>query len=335
MSINKAAKYRYEIIDQCLRMTTRRWTRKALQEKINRRLENKEGEGTSISRSQVHYDLEAMIYHFDAPIEKHTIGRESVYYYSVEGYSIKNIPVSEQELDLMADASVMLKQKKGLSVGIGLGEITRRLQNRYEDEDIARPAISFQKAPAVEGLQYLDDIYRYIKKKTVITISYQAFRSDRIKEYTLHPYLLKEDDHRWYVLAYAEEAQQLRVFALDRMRSVKPLDLPYKESELEDNEDYFRNVIGVTVLPGEQVEDIQVIFSPKMAPYICSRKLHHSQEVVNRLADGSIHVRYQLMINPELVSRLFSYDKDVRVLRPQRLIEAIKESAEEMISHYH
>jgi len=335
MPVNKAARFRYEIIDECLRNTSRKWTKTALLEYINRRLELHFGAGTSISVSQLRYDLEGMQTECGAPIEMYREGKGYYYRYEEPEFSIKTIPVGEEDILKLNEAVGLLRQIKGFTIADEMAEIVKRLEHRYRfPNSSGHPVISFESSPAVQGIENLEDIYHAILRKKVLKVSYQAFHASEPREWNLHPYLLKEHGHRWYLLCYAQEKENIGVFALDRMKDIRISKVPFRENEFVNGEDYFRDVIGVTVLPNQTASEIELVFSAKLNPYILTKPLHHSQEVLHQFENGNLHVRYQLMINPELISMLLGYGNDVRVLRPQSLADEIRNVAAALLKHY-
>jgi len=333
MPINRDALYRFRIIDICLRNSKRVWTTEYLLEVLNNKLEFKYGDGTRVSRTTLLSDLEAMKSLFEAPIDDYDVGKKKAYYYTIDNYSFFSIPVSEGELEHVKDAAHMLRQQKGFTTAIGLSEIARKLENRYEPSEPRRRLISFQGAPSVKGLEHLDFLYRCIKQKTPVSIVHQPFGSDNARQRTVHPYMLKEDDHRWYLFGYVPDKESFGAFGLERIKSADTIDVPYIESTLHDNEDYFRHVLGVTVYSAEEVQEIELLFSQKMKPYIETRPLHHSQQT-EATASGQLLARYQLKLNPELTSRILSYGPDVTVLKPQRLVDEIKKALKNTQAQY-
>ncbi|MBS1585995.1 MAG: WYL domain-containing protein [Bacteroidetes bacterium] len=135
------------------------------------------------------------------------------------------------------------------------------------------------------------------------------------------------------MLGQSEEKQSIGIFALDRMREIKIARIPFIENNL-NSDDYFKDVIGVTLVPGQGVEDIELNFSSHLAPYIQSKPLHNSQQTVAIREDGSLHIRLKLCINPELISILLSYGKDVKVLQPTHLAEQIRQIGSELVNSY-
>ncbi len=60
MPVNKAARLRYEVIDECLRNPMKKWTRKSLLEQVNKKLLAKHDQKEGISPSMLRKDMEAM-----------------------------------------------------------------------------------------------------------------------------------------------------------------------------------------------------------------------------------------------------------------------------------
>lgn len=328
MPINKAARFRYEIIDECLRNTLKRWSKAELLKYVNRRLELHYGEGTTISASQLRYDLENMQLDCGAPIDMYKHGKSFCYRYEDSDFSIKSIPVDEADILKLNDAVQLLQQIKGFTIADEIADIVKRLESRYRFAGTeAKPFISFETAPAMQGIENLEDIYRAIVNKKVLKIMYQTFHGQQPRMWQLHPYLLKEYKHRWYLFSYAEEKENVGVFALDRMKDIRVSRLPYRENTFVSSEDYFRDVIGITVLPNQSAEDIELLFSARINPYILTGPLHHSQQVLHQDKEGNLRVRYRLMVNPELISVLLSYGRDVQVLQPKYLADEIWSAA--------
>lgn len=335
MPVNKAARFRFEILDECLRNTKKKWSKSELLHYVNRRLEAYQGVETSISASQLRYDLANMESEYNAPIEMYRDGRSCYYRYEDENFSIKTIPVEEEDLAKLNDAVLLLQQIRGFSIADDMAEIVKRLESRYKYVNSREASIiSFESSPEMQGVENLGDIYQAIMRKNVLKISYQTFRENEPTAWIMHPYLLKEYDHRWYLLGYVEEKQQHRVFALDRMKGIKVVKHPYIENSLINSEDYFRDVIGVTLLPGHKIEEIELVFSPLFAPYICTKPLHYSQRILRQHEDGSLHISLNLIINPEFIRLIMGFGKEVKVIGPTHVADQIREVAQDILKQY-
>lgn len=69
------------------------------------------------------------------------------------------------------------------------------------------------------------------------------------------------------------------------------------------------------------------------APYIITKPIHRSQQVVERLADGSVILEIEVVINHELERVFFGYAEGIHVLYPKTLVELmgrkLKKAAEQ------
>ena len=335
MPVNKAARFRFEILDECLRNTKKKWSKAELLRFVNRRLEAHLGAESMISPSQLRYDLESMESECAAPIEMYRDGRSYYYRYDDPEFSIRSLPVEEEDLVKLHSAVQLLQQIRGFTIANDMAEIVNRLESRHRFPNTKEACIiAFESSPEMQGVENLEDIYLAIIRKNVLRISYQTFKAKEARTWHVHPYMLKEYNHRWYLLGYAQEKQNPGVFALDRMQDIRVVRQPFVENSFINSDDYFRDVIGVTLLPERHVEELELIFSPVIAPYIRTKPLHHSQRIVRQYEDGSLHLKLALRINPELLNMLMGYGRDVKVLYPAHLAIQLREVADAIVAQY-
>ena len=127
------------------------------------------------------------------------------------------------------------------------------------------------------------------------------------------------------------EYEDLSIVALDRIESVAHANITFKRN-LDFNFDaYFRDIIGVSIEKGKEVEHVRLKFSPERLPYVISKPIHYSQEIENE-AEGIISLN--VIPNKELISELIWFRDDVEVLSPDSLREEIKEIISKMYKKY-
>ena len=121
-------------------------------------------------------------------------------------------------------------------------------------------------------------------------------------------------------------------YALDRIESFEELSLKYKEAEI-DFEDYFDDVIGVTV--PERLEPVDVVLrvSNNRYNYIKTKPLHLSQRVVSEERNHTT-ISINVKINNELIALLLSFGPDVEVISPTVLKEEMKKKISAMCYNY-
>lgn len=334
MPVNKAARYRFEVLDECLRNDKKKWTKAELLRHVNRRLEMHYGVDTAISASQLRYDLEAMETEFGAPIEMYRDGKAYLYRYEDNSFSLRNIPIDEEDLQKLGNAVELLRQVQGFTIADEMEEVVSRLESRYKFSGSGKPVIAFEDSPAMHGIENLEDIYHAILHHTPLKITYQTFREECPRTFHMHPYLLKAYAHRWYLLGYCEEKAKIINFALDRMHEIKVARMPYVPNTFIDGNNYFRDMIGVTLYPDQIVEPVELIFNSDLAPYVQTKPLHRSQEILQQYEDGSLRIQLHVYINYELTMLLLGHGRNVKVLAPARLAERIAEISRNVYEQY-
>ena len=206
----------------------------------------------------------------------------------------------------------------------------RALQNYGNLSEV----IQFEKRlPA--GTEYLSPLLRAIKERRQVKLHYYKFwdRSSQTQERTIQPYLLKEAQRRWYVLAWDVEKEALRVFGLDR---IKRLDdergVKFQHPVPKDVEHYFDDSFGAWVdNERTQAEEVvlafrklptDTVFIPNPAKYLEAMPLHSSQEILKE-EEEAIVLRLRIKITPDFIKELLSYGKQVEVLTPTHLQEEL------------
>ncbi len=241
MPVNKAARIRYEIIDECLRNPMQKWTRNSLLQKVNEKL-LAEHEQSGISASMLRKDMEAMQSVYGAPIDSKQDGREFYYFYEDTSFSIQKISLNERDLLLLNEAAHLLKQIKGFTLSEEIEEVVSKLEKRSKPETSSLSVIAFENPPAAKGIEFLEDIFIAIGNKKVLKICYQSFNQSEPQDWFIHPYVLKEYNNRWFLLGLFDTTKTTGTYALDRMHSVKVSSLAYQENKTLNVEDYFKNI---------------------------------------------------------------------------------------------
>jgi predicted DNA-binding transcriptional regulator YafY len=220
----------------------------ALIEACSEALYEYEGIDKGVSRRSVQMDLQLMRSDklgYNAPI----IVLEKKYYtYEDPDYSITNIPLTNQDLGKLTEVVEILRQFKGFSHFQELSGMVQRLENKiYSAKTKQEPVIDFEKNENLKGLEYIETLYQSIIQKKAIEMCYQSFKAKSANEFTFHPYYLKEYRNRWFVLGVKNRNSSVLTLALDRIASIKESIVKYIATKDFNVNEYFQQVIGVTV----------------------------------------------------------------------------------------
>jgi len=118
--------------------------------------------------------------------------------------------------------------------------------------------------------------------------------------------------------------------ALDRIESIAHHPATYIENREIDFDEYFYDVVGVTVYRDKPVERVVLRAERPALHYIETKPLHGSQRIRDRTDQEAI-IELRLQVNYELETLLLSYADCVEVLEPQSLREAIRLRAQAIL----
>ena len=334
MAVNKNALIRYKTIDKCLQNRYRKWTLEDLIDACSETLYEFEGKDTSVSKRTVQADIQMMrsdkLGYF-API---IVVDKRYYTYEDPEYSITNIPLTEQDLGKLGEAVEFMKQFQGFSHFKELDGMVQKLEDHiYSQKTATKSVIDFEKNENLKGLEYLDTLYNSIIKKQSIQLTYQSFKARSPGSFTFYPYLLKEFRNRWFLLGKKTDNSALLNLALDRILAIEKSSLPFKEDETFDASAYFKNAIGVSVSPEQKLLDVRILINHKHAPYVLTKPLHHSQQVIERTSQGVV-IGLKVLHNFELEKEILSFGESMKVLEPSSLRRRITQRLADGLENY-
>jgi predicted DNA-binding transcriptional regulator YafY len=335
MPVNRNALLRYKTIDHCLRNRRRKWTLDDLIEAVSNTLYEYEGIDKGISRRSIQADLQVMRSSrlgYNAPI---VVTDKKYYSYADKDYSITNIPLSEQDLARMNEAVEMLRQFKGFSHFSQLNEVVQKLEDHvYAATNNTRSVIEFEKNDQLKGLNFLDELYRSIIQQKTLRLSYQSFTARTAHAFFFHPWWLKEFKNRWFVVGVKGKSSPVMTLALDRIHSLEVVDMPlYIPNEKYDAGTYYKDVIGVSVSENVRPSNVKIQVDPTNAPYVETKPLHHSQQVVERNEKGII-ISLKVQINFELQREILGFGPAMTVLAPESLRKELQKKFFEGVTKY-
>jgi len=172
MAQNKNALIRYKTIDKCLQNKFKDWTLEDLITACSDALYEYEGRQVNVSKRTVQLDIQLMRSDklgYNAPIEVYD---RKYYGYAEEGYSITNIPLTENDMNVLSETVEMLKQFKDFSLFSELGGIIQRLEDKVHTEKTNQSSIiHLDKNENLKGLEHLDVLYQAILKKLCLNIT--------------------------------------------------------------------------------------------------------------------------------------------------------------------
>ncbi|WKB82758.1 WYL domain-containing protein [Cellulophaga lytica] len=322
MSVNKNALIRYKTIDKCLQNKYRKWTLDGLINACSDALYEYEGREINVSKRTIQLDIQMMRSNklgYNAPI---VVYDKKFYKYEDESFSITNIPLNENDMNVLSETVQMLKQFKDFSLFSELGGIIQRLEDKvYSEKTHQSSIIHLDKNEKLKGLEHLDSLYQAIIKKIVLRITYQSFNAHKPSKIIFHPYILKEFNNRWFLVGKSNKSNKIVTFALDRIISID-FDTTTTYNIINfDGDNYYKDVIGVTV-NNKRAERIQFWVDKKNAPYVKTKPFHKSQRIIKETDNGIIFNIF-VKINFELERLILGFGDSIEVIKPKKLRDKI------------
>jgi len=341
MATNKHAMIRYQALDACFSNKYRKYFIEDLIEECNTALEafytSKEDKKNDVEyyvkRRTIFNDIAYMESSegWNAPIKRYYEGHRCYYRYEDENFSINKRDFSEAELNKLDEALIMLNRFSGDARFEWVSEFIANFEDKLGRKKNTAPVIGFEKNPFLTGLENLSVLFNYIVNKQVLRITYNHFTQGKMI-YVMHPYYLKQYNNRWFLFGITEkEKTVLTNLPLDRIVKIEPVSISYIPNTTFDFEEYFDDVVGVSVPRSGEPETVELKFDKKRFSYILTKPLHPSQIVLDK--DKCI-VQILVFRTLELESLILSFGDNVEVLKPATLRRQIKQISANMSNKY-
>ncbi len=206
------------------------------------------------------------------------------------------------------------------------------LSESIKESQEALNYISFDSQGQFKGTELLKPLLFAIRNNRIITFTHENYATGLKKPVQLKPYLLKEYQHRWYVVGIRGKMDHSLTYGVDRLENLKVLDDTFEKDKNKDPSAVFDSIIGL-VYSHNEPQEIVLSFTAHQAKYIESLKWHHTQEIVSR-NDDEVVIKYWLIPNFELTQKIMMLGDQVKVKQPVWLAEEIAERLKKAFERY-
>jgi predicted DNA-binding transcriptional regulator YafY len=167
------------------------------------------------------------------------------------------------------------------------------------------------------------------QKKTVEIVYYTMSRK-KVTRRKVAPYKIWFFDGTFYLIGKCGLREDIRIFALDRIKSVEPIDESFEMPADFNVDDFMRSSFGV--FRGDSVR-VKIWFAADIAEYIREKTWHDSQKIEVQ-EDGSIIFEAEVAGTEEIKFWLLRWGAKARILAPRSLWEEIRREAQAMLRNY-
>ncbi len=263
---------------------------------------------------------------------------EKIYAYRYS-YPVKNFPtvqISEGELLALLVAEKALKEYDGTPYHGQLAHAFEKLSAALRSKVSFAPdrmnSVSFHHAGLGKpDLKVFDRLSQALRDSCEVEFDYVKPGSRAVEARRVQPYHLSNRENFWYLVAHDTDRNDLRHFAVARMRNVKVTSKTFELPADFDPEKHFAKSFGAFVGKGDH--RVVVRFSPTVADRVKERIWHKSQ-VEKERADGSLEIALQVDNLEEVERWVLGWGEHVQVMAPRELLQRIRATAERVRKLY-
>ena len=265
-------------------------------EEIQHRFESHFGRGEELSERQFHRYTDAVEELFDIEIK---------YSRTQRGYVIAD-----------REGIYNMGMRKWLIQTFSVNNIL------HESQDL-KNRILMENVPS--GQQHLTTIVDAMRDSVALLMTYQSFWMDEPATFEVEPYCVKLFEQRWYMLGKSEGYDDLRIYALDRIKALEPTERKFKLPKKFDAAKFFEDYYGIIISDDDyDVCPVALLADAKQSNYLRTLPLHHSQVEVERNDKYSIF-EYRLCPTFDFRQKILSMGGAIEVLAPQDLVYQMKD----------
>ena len=289
--------------------------------------------GISAERKSIYDDIELLkLNGLDICSEK----RERTVWYNVVSRNFETY-----ELKLLVDAvqsSKFITEKKS-------NELIKKLESecsRFGAYELSRQLTVINRIKSMNESIYfnVDIIHNAIRDNMKISFLYFDYnmKKEKVyrhsgKVYTVSPFSLNWDDENYYLVAHDAERNEIRHYRVDKMDKLAELSQRREGAELYDKayiEDYSKKVFSMF---GGETTKVCLEFSERLAGVVIDR---FGKDIFLSVDEEQKKFSFEtdIVVSPNLFGWLFSFGKDARIIRPQRVLDEYKDYLKDVTELY-
>lgn len=161
------------------------------------------------------------------------------------------------------------------------------------------------------------------EKLRTVQMRYFSATRNQVTRREVNPYRLYYSQGALYLIGYCHLRKDVRMFAVERIKTVTPTDHPYQIPLDFDLEAYVKDAIGI--MRGRPIQ-VELRFNKETAVWAKDR-IGHSTQKLRPHKNGELTMNLTVADNRELVGWILSFGSGVRVIQPRSLRQAVRQEA--------
>ncbi len=284
-----------------------------------------------VSSKTVQRDIDFMRDRLGLPIEYNQL--EFGYYYTKPVTHFPSFEVSEGELVALFVARKALEQYRGTPYEKALRTAFEKICKGLTDEinfgwrDM-EDSISFRGIGAADAdLQLFEQLSTAVHERREVEFGYHKLGGPRHEQRKVQPYHLSCVDNQWYLFGQDLARQQLRCFALPRMRGVKLTAFKFTRPPDFSVSELLGGSFGI--FRGKEKHRIRIEFDAFASRLVAERIWHESQKIIRSSAEKTV-IELTLNSLEEIERWILSWGGHAVALEPRELVDRVRRSASQI-----
>ncbi|MBO5083014.1 MAG: WYL domain-containing protein [Lachnospiraceae bacterium] len=294
-------------------------------------LEMLDHEGIKAERKSIYNDMDTLRdFGYDIVLTK---GKNGGYFLAYRDFDVAELKVLVDAVQ--ASRFITTKKSKEL-----IGKITT-LAGEHEAKNLKREVYVMNRIKSEnEAIYYnVDKIHSAIEDNKQITFKYLEYSVNKEavprrngKTYKVSPRALAWNEEKYYLIAYDAEADLIKNYRVDKIKDITVTEESRIILEKDRNFDvaeYCNRAFGMYC--GDD-ETITVRFPNHLIGVVIDR---FGKEVnIYNSGDDSFETRLNVSVSPQLFGWLTGLGADVKIVRPERVVEQYKQYIQEIMKQY-
>lgn len=274
-----------------------------------------------VSYKSIQRDIEWLRDMVGAPLEFDR--SRNGYYYTDTAWHMPGLELTEGELLSLLLLTRVTELFKDTTLETDIRSLAEKMQMTQHGSNIVDPALfqqyfSFLPMPSRPvSREIWGALFQAVRQRHAVQLLYASPQRPKPRHRVVEPLHLACIGEEWYLAAYDRPSEEIRNFALSRIRAVNDTGEVYEPVEF-DPKTYYANRFGRFIgKPGESVP-VKIWFSKDAARWIEERKWHPEQKIQRR-KDGSVVLSFPAPSLYEVRRFVSEWAPDAKLLEPSEI----------------
>lgn len=292
-------------------------------------------ETLGVSRATINRDFDTMRTFMQAPIVHNRVQRGYHYDPAAPAFELPGLWLSQDELHALLTIIQLLE---GIQGGL-LGDQVKPLKNRirqllsqggFTAETITRHMVLKPFAQRTLQVASFNTVATAVLDGRMLAFGYHGRARGEASQRLVHPHRLVFYRDNWYLLAFCEQAQALRLFSLDRITDAVVHKEPIQPYDAASLNHYLETNVGI--FGGATQARAVLRFTAARARWVADECWHPQQ--VGRWVGDAYELTVPYADPRELILEILKYGPDVEVIAPADLRQEVSARLQAALARY-